>query len=381
MIIDLFAGGGGASLGIEMALGRSPDAAINHNQYAIAMHLANHPETKLYCQNVIHILPRQVTGGRHVDLLWASPDCKHFSKAKGGKPKSQGIRDLAWVVVRWAEDVRPRLIILENVEEFRTWGPLNVDGQPIQERSGDTFRAWVRRLRRNGYKVDYRLLRACDYGAPTIRKRFFLIARCDGLPIIWPDPTHGTNRAPYRIAAECINWSIPCPSIFERVRPLAEATLKRIANGIKKFVLDTEKPFLVNHNDLSLRDQEIDQRTITQNCRQAMVKNFLISFGNSIGSPIETSIPTVIAENKIGLVTSHLIKLRGSCRHGQSVNEPMATITAGGNHLGEVRAFLIKYYGNGVGQRLQEPMATVTSKDHFGLVMIHNESYAIADIG
>ena len=247
LIVDLFAGGGGASKGIELALGRSPDIAVNHNPVAVAMHEANHPATLHYIQDVWTLQPTHATGGRPVGLLWGSPDCTHFSKAKGAAPRRDAkIRDLAWVLVKWARQVRPRVIIMENVEEFTTWGPLDAHGKIIDIQRGSTFRRFVRALQALGYRVQHRELRACDYGAPTIRKRLFLIARCDGLPIVWPRPTHGPGRAiPYRTAADIIDWSIPCPSIFDRKRPLAENTLKRIAAGIKRYVLDAAEPFIV----------------------------------------------------------------------------------------------------------------------------------------
>jgi len=270
MIVDSFAGGGGASTGIEMALGRSPDIAINHSADALAMHEVNHPATLHLDSNIWDVSPREVTQGRPVGLFWASPDCKHFSKAKGGKPMDRNIRDLAWVVVRWAEEVKPDVIILENVEEFVTWGPLGNDGKPIVELRGHTFEDWTRRLKRAGYKVQWRELRACDYGAPTIRKRFFMIARRDGKPIVWPKRTHGDPRKPddakliaagrlqpWRTAAEIIDWSLPCPSIFDTseaimarygvraIRPLAEATMRRIARGVVRYVLEAKRPFVV----------------------------------------------------------------------------------------------------------------------------------------
>lgn len=254
LIVDNFAGGGGASTGIEQALGRVVDLAINHDEEAIRMHEANHPGTRHIRNNIWRIDPADVCAGQPVDLAWFSPDCKHFSKAKGGKPREKSIRDLAWVVVLWAERVRPATIFLENVEEFRTWGPLCAEGKPIKERQGETFDKWCRQLRRAGYKLQFRELRACDYGAPTIRKRFFMIARCDGQPIVWPEPTHGKpgspevlsgKRQPWRTAAEIIDWSIPCPSIFERKKPLADKTLRRIAHGIMKFVVNNPTPFIV----------------------------------------------------------------------------------------------------------------------------------------
>lgn len=268
IIVDNFAGGGGASTGIEAALGRAVDVAINHDEEAIRMHEANHPGTLHIRNNVWRVDPAEIAAGRHVQLAWFSPDCKHFSKAKGGKPREKSIRDLAWVVVLWAQRVKPDLILLENVEEFRTWGPLDDDGYPIKERAGETFDQWCKALRKAGYKLQFKELRACDYGAPTIRKRFFMVARCDSRPIVWPSPTHApadpAERAkwitrmrkagfkvdvaalqPWRTAAEIIDWSIPCPSIFERKKPLAEKTLRRIAHGVMKFVVNAPNPFIV----------------------------------------------------------------------------------------------------------------------------------------
>jgi DNA (cytosine-5)-methyltransferase 1 len=245
--VDNFAGGGGASTGIEAGLGRPVDIAINHDPASIAMHEVNHPHTRHYCESVWDIDPRKVCAGRPVGLAWFSPDCKHFSKAKGGKPVEKKIRGLAWVVLRWAATVHPRVIMLENVEEFITWGPLTTDPEgncyPCPKKKGRTFNSFVNALKRHSYTVEWKELRACDYGAPTIRKRLFLVARCDGQPISWPEPTHGDPKSaavksgqlkPWRTAAECIDWSLPCPSIFDRKKPLAEATLRRIAKGTSR---------------------------------------------------------------------------------------------------------------------------------------------------
>lgn len=262
LVIDLFAGGGGASTGIEQAIGRHVDIAINHDPQAVSLHQANHPQTQHHVSDVFEVDPRTVCAGRAVGLLWASPDCTFHSKARGGKPfrdrnRARRRRGLAWVVCHWAREVQPRVIALENVEEFQHWGPLLADGTPCPRRRGSTFQRWVAQLRNLGYAVEWRELRACDYGAPTIRKRLFLVARRDGLPIVWPAPTHaakpakGSGLQPWRTAAECIDWSIPCPSIFERQRPLADATLRRIAHGIKRYVLEAAEPYIVQftHGD------------------------------------------------------------------------------------------------------------------------------------
>jgi DNA (cytosine-5)-methyltransferase 1 len=359
LLVDLFAGGGGASTGIELALGRHVDIAVNHDPEAVSLHQANHTQTRHFVSDVFEVDPLTVTEGRDVGLLWASPDCKHFSKAKGGKPVSKKIRGLAWVVIKWAKLVKPRIICLENVEEFQAWGPLDADNMPCPRRKGKTFQRWVAQLRNLGYVVDWRELRACDYGAPTIRKRLFLVARRDGQPIVWPEPTHaakpekGSGLLPWRTAAECIDWSLPCPSIFERERPLAEATMRRIAHGIKRYVLDAAKPFIVpvTHQGDN-RVQAIDEplRTVT-----------------ATGAPA-------------GIVTSHLAKLRGTSSSA-STADSLGTVSAQGTHHAEVRALLLKYYGTDQDPQLGDPLHTVTTKDRFGLVTVLGELYAIADIG
>lgn len=396
LIIDNFAGGGGASTGIEAAISRPVDVAINHDPAAIAMHKANHPNTKHYCESIWEVDPREVANGRPVGLAWFSPDCKHFSKAKGGKPVDRNIRGLAWVAVRWAATVHPRVIMLENVEEFKTWGPLLPGGKPDPKQKGRTFNSFVNALKRYGYKVEWRELRACDYGAPTIRKRFFLIARCDGQPIVWPEPTHGDPKSPevksgklkpWRTAAEIIDWSLPCPSIFTRKRPLAEKTMCRIAKGIQKFVIDKPEPFIIkdNHHGQEFRGQAVDEpmQTITAKNGWGVVMPFIkrelgCSIGHSVNNPLGTI--TAGGMGKSQLVTSHLIKLRGK-NIGSPVTEPVHTITAGGLHIGEVRVFLLKYYGADVDLTLNNPLHTITTKDRFGLVTIQGEQYQIVDIG
>lgn len=339
LIVDNFAGGGGASTGIELATGRSVDIAINHDPAAIAMHRANHPSSKHYCENVWDVDPVEACAGRPVGLAWFSPDCKHFSKAKGGKPVEKAIRGLAWVAIRWAKLVRPRVIILENVEEFTTWGPL-IGNRPDPMRKGQTFRRFVHALKRYGYCVEWNELRACDYGAPTIRKRFFLIARCDGLPIIWPEPTHGDPSTlfvasgmlhPWRTAAEIIDWTIPCPSIYDRKKPLCENTMRRIARGLRKFVLEHPQPYIVDDH----------------------IAPFLIQYHT---------------------------EQSGKEVRGQAVDKPLMTADSS-NRYGLVTALLIKYYGQGEGQSLREPLHTITAKDRFGLVIVRGEPYQIIDIG
>jgi DNA (cytosine-5)-methyltransferase 1 len=408
VIVDLFAGGGGASTGIEWALGRSPDVAINHNPKALAMHVANHPLTQHLCGDVWHYAPRDVTQGQPVELLHASPTCTHFSKAKGGALRDAKIRSLAWVVVRWAKEARPRIITLENVEEFAGWGRLDAEGKPVPSRKGETFRRWVRALEKLGYRVEWKELRACDFGAPTTRKRLFLVARCDGERITWPTPTHGPGRAhPYRSAAECIDWSLPCPSIFGREKPLAEATLRRIARGVRKFVLDAASPFLipVSHSgDARVYSVDDPLRTVTSSSRSpfALISPSLIhqSNGERPGQApriydITEPLRTVVAGGvKQAVVAAFLEKAFGGERQsaGLDVRSPLGTVTTVDHHrlvevtLGdrreEVRAFLTKFYGTSTGQDLQLPLGTVTSGGwKHGLVMVQGEPYAIADIG
>lgn len=519
LLVDNFAGGGGASTGMEMATGRSVDIAINHDPEAVRMHKANHPSTRHYCENVWDVDPVEVCGGHPVGLAWFSPDCKHFSKAKGGKPKDKNIRGLAWVALRWAGKVRPRVIMLENVEEFKTWGPLNRNHRPVKAKQGMTYKKFISQLEDLGYTVESRELVAADYGAPTMRKRFFLIARCDGKPIIWPEPTHapaGSPEAaaglkePYAGAYTQIDFSLPCPSIFDTaeeikkkygiraVRPLASKTMERIARGLKKFVLDNAEPFIVqvNHSGSSsdycnsmndplrvitskhgfgivepymvqigqtgfTKDRSKDVRepltTIVSKNEHCVVEPVLAPyisvnrenhFGSSMEEPIHAvtscnqhmlmmpaliqyhseksggevrgqsvkdPVMTVDGSNRYGLVTSFLhkyydggykgagdslknplptvtawdhnslcaatlIQMNNHC-DGRDIKEPIPTITTGDGHFGEVRAFLVKYYGQGTGQDIKEPLDTVTAHDRFGLVEIKGTMYRIVDIG
>lgn len=380
LIIDNFAGGGGASTGIELALGRHVDIAINHDPEAVAMHALNHPQTAHHCESVWDIDPLAVTQGRPVGLAWFSPDCKHFSKAKGGKPRDKRIRGLAWVAVRWAALVRPRVVILENVEEFQTWGPLLDDGTPCPARRGHTFRDFVRQLQEIGYAVEWRELRACDYGAPTTRKRLFLIARCDGQPVVWPTPTHGAPgsvevkariRKPWRTAAECIDWTIPAPSIFARDRPLAEATLRRIARGVRRYVIEAANPFVVQTAD-----------------GLAVPTMIQTGYGEREGQAprsldLHKPIGTLVGSQKHALITAFLTKHFGGnyTGAGAPLDEPMHTITATDHHALTV-AFLTKYYGEGSqDQSLADPLHTIPTVDRFGLVTVAGHRYAISDIG
>lgn len=403
IIVDNFAGGGGASTGIEAALGRPVDIAINHNPRAIDMHTVNHPLTQHYCELVWEVDPRQVCQNRPVSLAWFSPDCKHFSRAKGSKPVNKNIRGLAWVAMRWAGTVQPNVIMLENVEKFAQWGPLvtdkNGDLVPCAKRKGFTFRSFVKNLERRGYKVDFQTLVASHYGAPTSRKRLFMVARSDGGPLNWPEPTHRTKLKPYKTAADIIDWSLPCPSIFERKKPLAKNTLRRIARGIQKFVIDSPEPFVLEQTEdglliLSIQRQfgnSIGSRvtdplgTITAGGggKSALEVALLAKHYTGVtGQKLQQPIGTITSIDHRSLVTSSMIKLRGTCQRGQPIDQPVPTITASGNHLGEVRAFLIKYYSEGgQSQSLKEPLHTIPTKDRIGLVMVRGEPYQIVDIG
>lgn len=452
LVVDLFAGGGGASLGIERGIGRPVDIAVNHDPEAVAMHQANHPHTQHFCESVFAVPCTEVTQHRQVGLLWASPDCTHHSKAKGGKPVSTKRRGLAWVVIRWARRCRPRVIMLENVEEFEDWGPVAADGRPCRHRRGDTFRQWVHQLERCGYRVEWRQLRACDYGTPTIRKRLFVIARRDGLPIVWPQPTHGPADAlnvrrgrlqPYRTAAECIDWSIPCPSIFARKRPLAENTLRRIARGVHRFVLDCPQPFIVSVNHTApwydqFRGQGVAEplQTVTGTNGRAIVVPTLVQTGYGerpgqaprapgLGKPLGTvvaggakhalvaaflakhyggnytgpgihpadPIATVTTTDHHALVAAHITKFRAGSV-GSDARDPLHTVTAahsatrpgGAAPLGAVAAFLAPYYSSGSGETgrdLRAPAPTATTRDRLQLVVVHIDGspYVIADIG
>jgi DNA (cytosine-5)-methyltransferase 1 len=341
IIVDNFAGGGGASTGIEMATGLSVDIAINHDPAAIEMHKLNHPDTEHYCESVWDVDPKEACRGRKVGLAWFSPDCTHHSKAKGGKPVKQEIRGLAWIAVKWALAVKPRVIILENVEEFKGWGPIE-NGKPVKELKGATFNSFIKSLKSLCYEVEFKELQACDYGAPTIRKRFFMIARCDGKKIIWPPPTHGDPQSPavqlgklkpWKTSSEIIDWSIGAPSIFDRKKPLVANTLKRIQKGLERFVINNDKPFMVPDEHKAA---------------------FLISYY------------TEQSEKEV---------------RGLSLDTPLHTITAGGNRFGLVTAFLTKYYGQSTAQRLTEPLHTITTKDRFALTAIRTNGYKVTDIG
>lgn len=422
LFVDNFAGGGGASTGIEMAIGRSVDIAINHDPDAIAMHKVNHPATKHYCEDVWQVDPKEACNGNSVALAWFSPDCTHFSRAKGGKPVDKNIRGLSWVVIKWGLAVRPRVIMMENVPEIQTWGPLREDGKPIKERTGETFNSFLLALtdglpkehpafaeccealeispnsedaeritRGLGYKVEWTVLKSCDYGAPTTRTRFYLIARSDGNPIVWAKPTHAPRKSdevregkllPYRTAAECIDWSIPAKSIFEREKPLAENTLRRIARGIKKFVIDNPEPFIVtvNHSGEGFRGQDISEplKTATEkNGYGVVVPTIMCNNTGHPGASVDAPAPTVTTGNHEYLITPSLIQYHSETAEdetrGQKVDEPLMTIDTSPRYALSV-ANIMKNYGGGyigAGSDLGEPLDTITAKDHNSLVTAH----------
>lgn len=400
IIVDNFAGGGGASTGIELALGRPVDIAINHDPAAIAMHKANHPFTEHYCESVWDVDPVKVCRGRNVALMWLSPDCKHFSKAKGGKPVEKHIRGLAWIAVRWAATVKPRVIILENVEEFKTWGRIDRNtGKPDVAHKGETFRSFVNALKHHGYAVDWRELRACDYGAPTSRKRLVLIARCDGQPIVFPKPTHGKGKGlkPYRTAAEIIDWTLPCPSIFTRQKPLVEATLRRIARGLDKFVINAEKPFIVpigygEREGQKPRVQDIDEpmSTVVSTVKQNVVEPQFTPFveqANFDNTPISAAEPlsTATGVNKHRLVTPKLSpfieQAFGGTYEGNGANadSPLPTVTAT-DHNRLVAASLVQYHGETSDKEaraysLEEPIKVVDASNRYGLSAAYISKY------
>ncbi len=382
LIVDNFAGGGGASTGIELATGRPVDIAINHDPDAILMHKTNHPYTTHYCESVWEVNPAEICGGHPVALMWLSPDCKHFSRAKGGKPVSKNVRGLAWIAVKWAATVRPRVIILENVPEFVTWGPLTKDNYPDMKQRGRTFNSFVNALKCYGYDVKWKELKACDYGAPTIRKRFFLIARCDGKPITFPEPTHGKGLIPYRTAAECIDWNIPVRSVFGRKMPLRPNTMRRIARGLDKFTIKSDKPFIIQigygeRKGQSPRINDIDSplNTVVSTVKQGVVVPSIQKFyGGIVGSCIDNPLGTVTAIDHNALVAPNIIQYHSETAasevRGQAVAEPLMTVDASPRYAVSA-AHIVKYYSGDNYSACIEPLGTVTTKDRCGLVESH----------
>lgn len=370
LIIDCFAGGGGASVGIEMALGRHVDIAINHDPEAIRMHEVNHPDTIHLTEDIFKVDLQKYVKRRKVALMWASPDCTSHSKAKGGQPRKKGLRILPWAVYKHAKQILPEVIIMENVEEIQQWGPLDEKGHPIKERQGEDYKKFITAMKSLGYAFDSRELVAANYGAPTTRKRWYAIFRRDGKDIIWPEQTHFKDSEPkWKQCGDFIDWSDLGKSIFDRKKPLAEATQKRIANGIRKYVIENPKPYIVENDDAVA---------------------FLIQYhgeqkaGESRGQLLSEPIKTIDTSNRYGLVTAFITKYYKT-GIGQGCDEPLHTITTSPGHFGLVSAFLIKYYGSGGScQTIDRPLDTITTKDRFGLVNVEinvqGEKYAIADI-
>lgn len=440
IIVDNFAGGGGASTGMELATGRPVSIAINHDPDAILMHRTNHPYTEHLQASVWDVDPREVCRGRPVGLAWFSPDCKHFSKAKGAALVDRNIRGLAWIVLRWAGTIRPRVIILENVEEFVTWGPVR-KGKPVKKKAGETFQQWKRQLLDLGYAVEHRELIAADYGAPTSRKRFVLIARCDGRPIVWPQRTHAPRDSqevkdgrllPWRSAAEIIDWSIPCYSVFDSkqeikekygvnaVRPLAKNTMRRVIRGVDKFTIKSGKPFIVecNHGgDGHTRSVMEPVNTVTGKytgglCEPVMAPFTFSNTGGSIGSdagePVHTirtaggqilasaslmsigqtgggdrirealdPVPTVVSKQEACLVAASMIQYHTEQTENVRANgvaTPLPTVDAA-NRYGLTCANLVEYFGNGAPLDVMEPMHTVTSHDREAVVAAHIQKF------
>lgn len=372
LIIDCFAGGGGASVGIEMALGRSVDIAINHDPQAIRMHKTNHPKTKHLTEDIFKVDLQKYVKGRHVALMWASPDCTSHSKAKGSKPREQGLRILPWAVYKHAKEILPDVIIMENVEEIQQWGPLDENGHPIKERAGEDYRKFIEAMKSLDYEVGTKELIAADYGAPTTRKRWYAVFRRDGRAIVFPSATHSRDGSAGEKWLQCgdyIDWSDLGTSIFDRKKPLAEATQRRIARGIKKYIIDTPDPYIVNDDKaLSFLIQYHGEQT-ANGCR-----------GQLLTDPIKT----IDTSNRYGLVSAFITKFYKT-GIGQGLEEPLHTITTSPGHFGLVSAFLIKYYGCGDNcSELREPLQTITTKDRFGLVNvvldIAGEKYIVSDI-
>ena len=425
LFVDNFAGGGGASTGIEFAIGRSVDIAINHDPDAIAMHRVNHPKTRHFCEDIWAVDPVDACAGKPVELAWFSPDCKHFSRAKGGKPVDKNIRGLAWVAIKWGYLVRPRVMMMENVPEIQTWGPLDDDGKPIKERIGETFEGFILALttglpkdhpafeemcealgigicsavadalsRGLGYTVEYRTLKSCDFGAPTSRTRFYMIARCDRQAITWPEATHAPKdsrqvregkKLPYHTAAECIDWSIPTSSIFERKKPLAENTLRRIARGIQRFVIENPEPFIIpigygERKGQDPRVNSIDEPlgTVVANSKHYVVTpTIMCNNGNNVGANVESPLPTVTTGNRNFLVAPTLIQYHsetvdGEVR-GQELGDPIMTVDASNRYALSCAHIMKNYAGgyNGPGSSAEEPLGAVTAKDHNAVVSTH----------
>ncbi|MFZ3481756.1 DNA cytosine methyltransferase [Sphingomonas sp. 3-13AW] len=375
MTIDLFAGGGGASVGIEKALGRPVSLALNHNPYAVALHAVNHPKTRHICQDIETADPIKATRGRPVFLLWASPSCTQFSRGRHALPAERQLREMGWRVLDWVRATRPVVVCMENVVEYLKWGPLNADGYPIREREGETWNAFVQAFRDLGYSIDWTRLNAADCGAPTARHRLFVQARRDGHPIRWPEPTHGPQTGrPWKRTADFLDWSQEAPSIFNRKKDLVPATMERIFQGFERFIVNDPDPYIAPPEAKISRNDNVDlvSAFLTQN-NTGMV-------GRDVRQPLSTLTSKACNQS---LVLAYMTRLRNNAV-GSSLGDPLATICASGAHHAEIRvsAYAIKYYSEGgVLQDLRQPVGTITTRDRFAVVTIHGNDYVVSDIG
>lgn len=413
IIVDQYAGGGGASVGITEGLQTDVTLAINHSPGAIAMHKTNHPNTKHYCESIFDVCPVEATKGRPVGLMWASPDCKHYSKAAGGRPVDKSIRCLSWSIIKWAASVPVRVISMENVEEIMQWGPVEEfkpgKYRPIKDKQGETFNAFVAAMTTGldksdpawseiretlgssfkhyekieqglGYKLEHRILRASDYGAPTIRKRLFIVARNDNLPIVWPEKTHGLGREPYKPASSIMDFNIPVKSIFNRRKPLVPKTMERLAKGFQRFIIENDEPFTIPSDQPVTFKQDDAPDTVYRSQSDNMSVAFIAKHYTGVnGSSIRDPLHTITCKDHNALVVSHLVKFKGT-NIGHSMDAPMHTICCG-NHHAECRTVLKKLASNESGSALPNPLRSFSDADQFGLVTIRGEQYIIVDIG
>lgn len=399
LILDFFCGGGGVSTGIEKELGRAVNHGVNHDQIALDLHKINHPLTKHWPESVWKVDIDKMVNGRNVALGWFSPDCTHFSKAKGGAPVKNEIRGLANFTLRVGQKTNMNLAIVENVPEFKGWGKVNKKGIPIKKHKGKMFKKFIKNLYKLGFtKIDHRVLNSADYGAPTARKRFFLVARRDELPVQWPEPTHfprlSLKKPSYLPASTGIDFSIPCPSIFDRKKPLAENTCKRLAKGIYRYIIDCPDPFIVNNQPSFIFKYQKESPgtdcrdpldTITSVNKHYLVTAFLAKhYTGATGSDLNDPIGTITTVDHHSLITATLISTdhTGSKSGGvQSIEDPLSTVTSKQRH-GLIYAFLVKYYGNGDSiQSVEDPLHTITTKGRFALVTVKGVDYKIVDIG
>lgn len=419
LIIDCFAGGGGASVGIEMALGRPVDIAVNHDPDAILMHRTNHPDTLHLTEDIFRVDMQKYVRGRHTALMWASPDCTSHSRAKGGRPRNSGLRILPWAVFLHAQAIRPDVVIMENVEEIMQWGPLDSGGHPDPERKGEDYKKFTAAMKTLGYEYESRVLAAADYGAPTTRKRWYAVFRRDGRDIVWPEPTHSRNGGnglkKWEPIYKYLDLGNPGKSVFGRKKPLAEKTMKRIARGLDRFVFRSPQPFIVqvNHGGGNFRGQSIHEplQTVTRKHGFGLVTPLLVQYHSETtksgvrGQKVTQPLQTIDTSNRYGLVMPYMTKFYKSGT-GQGLDMPIHTVTTSPGHSGTVSVlaagwkelvkagideetaekctwvsrFIMEYYGCGTGQELTEPLHTIVTKDRFALVTVFGEKYVILDI-